>query len=104
MKNEIIEKLDLKEIPGFWFGMSFVHNVKTYLFGEDIYCALANTDGTPSETGLLLFWLPKVGFTKMTEEFVLDCPKSEIEKILANIKPVDKPVFPSDRIENGSHG
>ena len=40
----------------------------------------------------------------MTEEFILNCPKSEIEKILINIKPVDKPVFPSDRIENGSHG
>lgn len=89
MKQEIIDKLNLKVVQGFYFGMSFVYDIKTYEFMENVFCALADTDGTPSEKGLVLFFVPKVGFTKISEKFILNSPKSEIEKIISNIKKPD---------------
>lgn len=72
MKDDIIEKLNLSEAIGYWFGNSFIYDVKCYYFFDDIYCALSNENGSPNFNGIILFWRTgEFGFcTKASEDFI----------------------------------
>jgi hypothetical protein len=80
MLKEIIEKLGLKETNE-TFGQSFMHNVKVYEFESGYRCAAANSDGSPSENGMVIF-IKDGKYTKITNEFLLDVPLSAIRECL----------------------
>lgn len=75
MNEAVIERLGLIEVPGYFFGETFIHNIKTYKLPGDrnIYCAKALPSGKPSDNVML--WEEHTGparFTMVTEEFLLN--------------------------------
>ncbi len=80
MKQWIIDKFKLQEIEDFWFGVSFVHNIKTYYVNKDFVCYCANNKGEPLPDGQVMFRNSKKSFI-LTESALEQMSIDDLHKL-----------------------